>query len=394
MRQNSILTCMSAIEPVVSPESSKGKNSKVGNAILLTIKRLMRLCVLTTIALILLLLPALFVKQPHLPQRQLSKELTKASRDLPSSQTKNTQLSRSKVDSSSKTDSQPAITEVSELYADQLEFSQQTSEASIGSAFSNEAVTADRAQLSFARLTNPIATNASNFQIGGITVRGPILSGRALARDSQGRLVRSLSQPNLLIAGRGFIPSTSLSSSVGGRSDGGVVDVRARSTTESIGPVPENDEDSRQQLIRETFGIFSFSTDQLGNGTITRTRGGTSEVVASRQMLSESSEQTVLTDRSALPTWNEFIGELFLIVVSPNLVGERTIEGFQLQKIDENNHLQLLAVRNGDVIRLVNGEPITNITIEALPDLLLDRKAEITVRRKEGRDSTTLITVD
>lgn len=385
---------MSTIDQELPPKPSEREPFKVGRVLLLTTKRLVRLGVLTTIALLLLLLPALFVKPPLLPKRQLPTRVVSLESDTTQTHLPPPAQSLSRSVSSTMPHGSTENGNAHAYFSSQRPYVQEPPEAEVPSDLSEQPVPPARAQFSFSRYTQAERAQSNNFQIGGITVTGPILSGRALARDAQGSLVRSLSQPNLLRAGRGFIPSSSLRSTSSGSSGGAVGEVRARNVNQSDTVVNDPDKEPDQTPVKESFGIFNFTTDRFGASTITRTRDGSSEIVASKRLLGEGSEQISLTGRSAVPTWNEFVGELFLIIVSPNLVGERTIEGFQLQKIDEKNHLQLLGVRNGDSIRLVNGEPITTITIEALPDLLLERQVEITVRHKKDRDITTLISVD
>ena len=340
---------------------------------------LMRWSVLTGVALLLLLLPALLVKPPKTPERRTARAPSNTATNSPASESelkyKSNQARPSNWAGVSAISGQTHTVNIP-LDLAQLESDSEPIERRF--IAQNPLTVKERAQFSFLRYQPGSQLGAPNYQVGGITVSGPILSGRGLARDVQGRLVSTLSQPNLLVAGRGFIPS-----SVNNTSGAGGQQVEARNAPAATPSTSENEE---SELRLEEFGAFRFEEERVNVFRVLRARNGVREVVGSLRVLDDQREEVTLIEPGAAATWNELVGELFLMVVSPELLGVATTDGFELQKIDVGNHLQLLRIRNGDLIQFVNGRATSEFTIESLPDLLLERRATIQVRRGDGQE--------
>lgn len=235
-----------------------------------------------------------------------------------------------------------------------------------------------RAQISFARYASSAVSwrpPFSEYQLGGVSVSGPILSGRALARDRFGQPVGTLSQPNLLVAGRGFIPGNASNSQVSSSEN---EPVTQRSTT-GTPPTPQAPppRETPRELRREKFRIFDFEEREFGFFTIFRTLNGSKVEIGSLRENDDTSETITLNGPAAISTWEEFVGELFLIAVEPGLVGGANTEGFEVRNLDPQSHILLMRLRTGDTIQSIGGIQALDFTIQSLPDLLLDRKTII-----------------
>ena len=249
---------------------------------------------------------------------------------------------------------------------------------------------AERAQFSFARYAAGSLTDRalfSEYQLGGVSVNGPILSGRALARDRFGQPVGSLAQPNLLVAGRGFIPASVGASGSGTTEDAPVTQRSAATTTPAPAATPEQEES--RELRREKLGLFDFEEQQFGVFTIFRTENGERVQIGTLRENTDAIETITLTGLTARSTWEAFVGELFLIAVEPALVGGANAEGFELRNLDPQSHLLLMRFREGDTIQSIGGIAALDFTIQSLPDLLLEEAT--TLRGIRGGRAVTVV---
>ena len=229
---------------------------------------------------------------------------------------------------------------------------------------------------SFTFISNPVTGPLrSSDLIYGVAVSGPILRGSAIARDSSRVPLASTQQPNLLTAGRGYIP----------RKDSAPVVARAartdstgiRSAEKAASPKEEESVTKPRSFNR---GSFRFELDESGVTTVFLTESAQPTPIARILKTTGVVEQVSLVGTEAPQNWNKFVGELFLIAVAPQLVGRFEGTSFQVESIEPDNLFNLVGLESGDLLASVDGVEMSVFDLEILPDLLLSGSATLVVR--------------
>jgi hypothetical protein len=234
--------------------------------------------------------------------------------------------------------------------------------------------------------------NGRQYQLFGVRVQGPILSGSALARDISGNPVASLNQPNLLTAGRGFLPLASAppDSDESLRGRGSQVEARRTTatrtregdTSEQTSDKRESEAEDRDQPIQYRRGVFEFSGVESSKGKrLTISRPPETTPLATVVENSNGEVEVFLLGSIKNETWNAFVGELFLIAVAPELVGFFVRDTFVVRDIDAASALHIADISTQDTFLKVDGRSITALSIESLPDILLNRSVNLSTNR-------------
>jgi hypothetical protein len=231
----------------------------------------------------------------------------------------------------------------------------------------------------FTFIANPIAIPAqSSDLLYGVSVSGPILRGGAVARDSRGIPVATTQQPNLLTAGRGFIPSkdTSPVAAKAARAN----TTAANAAQEATSPTEDESATKSRSFNR---GFFRFEVDESGATSVFNTQGPESAPIARIAKSTGVVEQVSFIGSDAAQNWNKFVGELFLIAVAPELVGQLQGSSFQVQSVEPDNFFNVVGLESGDLLVSADGVEMSAFDLEILPDLLLAGSTNLVVKAQE-----------